>query len=247
MVGIEEIGEYAFNIYDYNISGSRLSSITIGANLKSVGEEAFTYGEPEVNFLGTVDQWASIDFHSEESNPARYKGLKINGSKLSDITLTVSEVKPYTFYNNLDITSLTFADTVEKIGAYAFYIRNDNSDELEPQLSSIIIGNGVTEIGKNAFYFNYNVETLSIGNKAFAFNSSLATVELSDSVEELGRRAFGGCKFQTLHIGKSLKTIGENALCSGITKITVDSENEYFAISNKDLYTKDLSTLIYNV
>ena len=131
---------------------------------------------------------------------------------------------------------------------------SNNYYENDPALTSIIIGNGVTEIGHEAFYFQYKVTTLSIGNsvkvigeEAFGYNSSLTSVVLSDSVEELKKYAFTGCKFKTLHIGKSLNTIGSNALCSGITSITVDSNNEYFVISDGDLYTKDLSERVYNV
>ena len=61
-------------------------------------------------------------------------------------------------------------------------------------LTRVIIGNGVTTIGKNAF----------VGR------SSLTSVTIPNSVTTIGSEAFIGCtNLQKVYIGDSVKAIGE--------------------------------------
>ena len=77
-----------------------------------------------------------------------------------------------------------------KNGILKKYLGND---------SHVEIPNGVTEIGKFAFYNHYNLESISIpdtvtkiGESAFDGCSNLKGIDVPDSVTEVGPRAFFG-------------------------------------------------------
>ena len=77
-------------------------------------------------------------------------------------------------------------------------------------LTRVIIGNGVTTIGKNAF----------VGR------SSLTSVTIPNSVTTIGSEAFIGCtNLQKVYIGDSVKAIGEYAFnnCTSITQISSET------------------------
>lgn len=77
-------------------------------------------------------------------------------------------------------------------------------------LTRVIIGNGVTTIGKNAF----------VGR------SSLTSVTIPNSVTTIGSGAFSECiDLQKVNIGNSVKYIGEYAFdyCTNITQISSEA------------------------
>lgn len=74
-------------------------------------------------------------------------------------------------------------------------------------IKSVVIENGVTSIGNNAFYYYSNMTSVSIGN----------------SVTKIGEYAFLGCAGLTsLVLPASVTSIGESAFywCGGLTSIT---------------------------
>lgn len=97
--------------------------------------------------------------------------------------------------SNCPLSSILMADTVKKIGDYAFY--------LSRKLTSVRIGDGVEEIGRNAFSYGAILNAVSfpgslqkIGKSAFASCSLLgktgAAAEIS-GCSEIGDYAFQGC------------------------------------------------------
>ena len=89
-------------------------------------------------------------------------------------------------------------------------------------IREVIIEEGVTSIGANAFngYYQLAKVTLpsslgSIGANAFANDSKLTELVIPDGVTTIGDSAFQGCwGLQTLNLPKSLKTIGDNAFAN---------------------------------
>ena len=116
---VTRIGTYAF----YRCIG--LTSITLPATLKSIDSVAFEFCNSltSMNFLGTVDDWAQINFKTSESNPTYYtKRLTIRGSDANNIVLSnnVKYINDYAFYNCQNIISVVVGSNVETIGIMAF-------------------------------------------------------------------------------------------------------------------------------
>ena len=89
-------------------------------------------------------------------------------------------------------------------------------------LTRVIIGNGVTTIGKNAFIGRSSLTSVNIpnsvttiGQAAFYDCSSLTSVTIPNSVTTIGEAAFSGCRSLTsVTIPNSVTTI-EQSVFSG--------------------------------
>ena len=98
---------------------------------------------------------------------------------------------------------------------------------------SIVIEEGVTTIGKNAFIGTNNIQInsislpstlLSIGEGAFLSNNSLLSVIIPNNVTEIGQSAFQACtNLSSVMIGNSVTKIGNFAFvnCKKITSIII--------------------------
>ncbi len=236
MTDVEELETYAFN------SVNAVETLTISNSLKKVKEYAFSnFTASVINFLGTPDDWASIEFESYTDNIANRGTLKFNGEVITELTLSVN-VKPFAFYHNNSITKVTLLDSVTEVGDYAF----ENAENL----SEVHLGNGVTKIGIQAFYECSALTTVTVGESleeigqyAFAYCYQLATFDSLKSVKYIGKSAFYQVKLTELDL-TSLITVGENAFeCSTMTKITLGSNFEsagknafYFTTKYAELY-----------
>lgn len=103
-----------------------------------------------------------------------------------------------------------------------------------PQLvKEVIIGEGITNIGNNAFKNCKNLTEIFIpnsctviGKKAFAGCSALPEIKIPFGVTKIEEGAFEGCSmFKFIDIPSSVKSIGENAFknCMDVLKIRVPS------------------------
>ena len=106
--------------------------------------------------------------------------------------------------------------------SYKYNSQYDSSITTAPwgaSIKSVVIENGVTSIGKNAFYGCKSLTSVSIGNgvksigdSAFLNCTGLTSVTIPDSVTSIGYYAFKSC--------------------SGLTSIIVDSGNEVYDSRN---------------
>lgn len=100
--------------------------------------------------------------------------------------------------------------------------------------TSIVIPEGVKEIGEQAFYACESAETVSlptsletIGKNAFAFcgngTTNGVTVTMKEGVKEIGDSAFYGSGIKEITIPSSVKTLGTAAFarCVDLEKVTI--------------------------
>ena len=99
------------------------------------------------------------------------------------------------------------------------------------KISTVVIGDGVTNIGSFAFYKCSGLSTVtipnsvtSIGNSAFYMCSRLTNTIIPNGVTSIGEDAFCDCTgLVSVTIGNSLKSIGNGAFegCEGLQKVIV--------------------------
>ena len=104
---------------------TKLTSITIPNNVKTIGSSAFMNctGLTQVNYTGDVTDWCQMNFTYINENPNYYaKNLYINGDKVIDLVIpkSVKTINPYTFYGCTELSSLVIPESVTSIGADAF-------------------------------------------------------------------------------------------------------------------------------
>ena len=98
-------------------------------------------------------------------------------------------------------------------------------------IESVVIENGVTTIGKFAFYYCTSLTSVTIGDSvttiggtAFRDCDSLSSVTIGDSVTTIGSSAFHDCDSLTsVTIGDSVTTIGSSAFayCDSLSSVTI--------------------------
>ena len=210
-----EVHQDAKVIADYAFSGyARLTSVVIPDSVTSIGEWAFSdcSNLKEVNYLGTIDQWAEIEFGDAYSNPLYYsKQLKINGEVVTEVNLTsATKVSSYAFIYCESLTSVVIPNSVTSIGEGAF----SGCDNL----TSVVIGDSVT----------------SIGNYAFDGCDNLTSVVIDDSVTSIGYYAFSSCS--------SLSEVYYKGDAEGWKNITISYSNYNLTNATRYYYSESQPT-----
>ena len=244
---VTHIGVYAFS------GCNSLRSITIEKNMKNIASNAFfeCNSLAKVNYIGTIDDWASIEFASATANPIYYsKNLFIDGVNVltGAITVNASRIGAYAFYYCNSLTSLTIGNNVVSIGNYAFHLCES--------LTHITIGEGVVSIGIYAFYccgelteINFNAKNCSdLKNNNYVFynaglNTNGITVTFGSQVEFIPAYLFNPCntsyhipKLASVTIGESTTYIGGFAFAYCNTQIYNKKDNVYYLGSSSNDY-----------
>ena len=122
--------------------------------------------------------------------------------------------------------TLTISGTGEMWYDYAYSSAYDKNS-----IKSVIIYDGVTSIGQEAFYGCDNLTSISIpdsvtsiGDSAFTYCRSLTSVHIPDGVTSIGYWTFGNCySLTSINIPDGVTSIGDDAFdgCSNLTSISI--------------------------
>ena len=229
---VTTIADYAFD------NAPKLTKVTIGENVKSVGTGAFR----NCNSLETV---IFKDSDTVQKTIGDYAFNNCPALTEVDFGNAVKSIGNYAFMVDKLLESIEFPDSLESIGYCAFscYRGGTYSTYVASNLKSVKFGSGLKTIGNYAFYGNRSLETVqfsgenltSIGEDAFrdcialselnitgnglvidsnAFycNYALKSVTLGTGVKTINDYAFRECtSLETVNIGNDVETIGYRA------------------------------------
>ena len=209
--GITSIGDS--NFYNY----SSLTSVEIPASVKSIGSSAFAYcdeltelvipnAECELDTEYTICP-ESVTIAGHTGSPA-HTYARTFGNKFRDLE-TGKITQSGKCGENLEYSIDNGVLTITGTGDMDDYPPFQNNEEIK----AVIIEDGVTSIGKYAFYYC----------------SELSEITIPDSVTSIGERAFYGCSSLTaISLPKDLTYIGMYAFCEcrGLTSIVIPDKTE---------------------
>lgn len=207
---IKEIGYYTFN------NCKNLKEITIPENVQVVGVGAF-YGCSSLTSVVIPQNVTKIEKSTFESCSALEK---------AELTGAVTDIEERAFKDCVDLKELTIPSSVEGIGQYAF----ENTG-----LTSVVIPQGVTKIGNEAFEYCTSLEKVEmseegltdIGVNAFAYCSNLKELTIPSSVESIGVGAFCGTGLTSAVIPQKVTKIeyGTFRNCAALEDVTIPEDS----------------------
>ena len=189
---VVSVGEEAF----FNVS---VHELTIGASVRNIGRLAF-----DCNNLRIV-HYNATDCEDLESPP--FGSSYVNTLTIGENVLYIpSRLFYFTDHFTCDVV---IPNSVVRIGDKAFF---------ESGVTSLVVGDGVVEIGEDAFFLNHNLTSLKLGTglktireNAFFDCGIEGHLVLPDSLEVIEATAFHCCNIDTLTIGTSMISIGWGA------------------------------------
>ena len=197
---VTHIGDDAFEDY------TTMTSLQLTNNIQMIERDAF-YGcrnINKINFLGDVNEWATILFETSSSNPTIYaEDLYIDGNLLTEAVLTdIEYVSDFAFYGCNSLSSVTIPVEIKSIGVSAFYLTNVSCVNYAGTIDDWVTLN----FGENwclsrwDLYIDDTLVTQIIIDSAtrisaYAFewlNTNITKVSINDSIEYIGANAFNG-------------------------------------------------------
>lgn len=219
---------------------SGLTSINIPNSVTSIGYYAF-YGCHGLESVHITDlsAWCKIkfgirvsDFNSENtnytlnnsSNPLVYAHkLYLNNEEITDLVVPngVKIIENRAFYGCTGIESVTVPNSVVSIGEDAFTgcdgltnMKIEDGDDVLSVAQSYGNKGMFCDCPLESVYLGRN---LNYGISPFCKQEYLTSLEIGNSVTNIGNKAFEGCNnLVNIKLGKSVKSIGKGAFDSWI-------------------------------
>ena len=258
---VTSIGEAAF------MSCINLTSVTIPSTVTSIGRGAFQYCTNLASVtvyapscsLGSnaFDGYTSalkiyvfnerVNYYKNAENWDLYKSLitGLNGGYCG------------TTGHETDVMWLLTGNTLTiwGTGAMAGYDPGEQPwKAYNGGITSVVIGNGVTNIGRNICYgyttltyVSIPASVTSIGEQAFKGCTNLTSITIPDDVTSIGKKAFNICSsLSSINIPAGIETFDRSWFdgCSSLTAINVANENANYSSEDGVLFNKAQTTLI---
>ncbi|MEE0574246.1 MAG: leucine-rich repeat protein [Paraprevotella clara] len=175
---VRTIGEKAF----YN---SQITSLTVGENIDSIGNQAFLYCEGLTEVRWNARSAGNINFSSTDKLFPKSLKTVVLGEK-------VESIPAYFCHACTDLETVTCSASIKKIGEAAF--------EGCSKLIGFSFPETLQEIGNSAFEDCASMTELfvpnsvtAIGERAFSGCSGLAKAVIGEGVSFIGKSSLSGC------------------------------------------------------
>ena len=251
---VTSVGEYAFS------GCENLASVTVSDDLPYVGGRAFE----KTKWLNSQPDGVVYIGKSAYG----YKGDMPKNTELS-LKSGITNISGYAFYEEKNLTSVKFPETVNRIGNWAFLdcegLKNvnipDGVKRIESwtfsncsSLTNITVPDSVTVLDGLAFSYCTNLKNIElsknlteIGMGALSHCTSLETIDIPDSVIIMDNIAMAGCsELKSVNIGSNLKTVGGQVFagCTSLEKVNVNLNNKNYTSENGIWYDKNKTKII---
>lgn len=228
---------------------SHLISITLPDNVTSIGDYTF-YDCPDVTIYGYS---GIVDSETQVYTPTCAEAY----AEANGITFKADVIKGTNLHWNFDNTTKTL--TVSGVGAMPDWENLDNNRapwyNKAKSILTLIIQDGITNIGNFAFYACGYLTKVSIpnsvahiGNSAFQNCSRLPAINLSDNITHIGSSAFLGCtKLTSIVLPNQLTNIYSYTFrdCTSLISITIP--DSITNIHSTAFYHKDINSDLQNI
>ena len=201
---------------------STLNSVIMGTAVESIG----TSGFKGCSALGTIALPKSLQTIGEQA---------FMNTGLTSITLpdAVTSIGNSTFEDCSSLASVAFGASMTRIGSRAFKTCNalesieipdrvtTIGDEafMSTSISSIVIPNSVTSMGRSTFYDCKSLSSVTlgpslsgIGANAFGLCESLKSIDIPNNIVSIGDEAFRSSGLTSIEIPNSVTTMGMGVL-----------------------------------
>jgi len=237
---LKSIGNGAFSMC------RSLQQIIFPEGLVVIGAEAFSYCTQltEINLPNSLEELGEAVFDN---------CIKLESFTVGENNKNYTAVDGVLF--NKDVTEMVDFPTARS-GAFkipeSVLVIDDEAFDGASKLTSVTMGNAVTEIGARAFRdceqlasVTLSTAVTEIQEETFSGCFSLTTINI-DKITNFGEKAFYGCGLTSVTLADGVDTImgGAFASCNKLTGFQVGANNNDFTSDDGILYNKNKTILV---